>query len=171
LSNPDPNNDWSELSMCFCLYFQMNSFLSISLFEFQNSLPHLSSVSADCPNMQLALSCHLKTAWTLFVLTFLHLSVSLLNFVTETRQQENIMHNTATLSEARYKLAAASAGELVFFADGVVPSWVGQTVTNRVDIHDVTRGSWTTTSLSVARDGLAAASILNYLYFGGGWYY
>jgi hypothetical protein len=51
---------------------------------------------------------------------FLHLSVSLLNFVTETQQQQqlNITHTTATLSQARWFLAATSSGELVFFGGG-----------------------------------------------------
>jgi hypothetical protein len=46
-------------------------------------------------------------------------SAGLLNFVTETQQQQgNITHTTTTLSQARYLLAATSSGELVFFAGG-----------------------------------------------------
>jgi hypothetical protein len=77
------------------------------------------------------------------IVVFLHMSVGLLNFVTETQQQQgNIIHTTATLSQARWKLAATSSGELVFFAGGrnsTGPS-------DRVDIYDVTSGSWTTTA-------------------------
>jgi hypothetical protein len=62
-----------------------------------------------------------KNMWIIFVLNILmllHLSVSLLNFVTETQQQENVIHSATTLSEARGYLAAISSGELVFFAGG-----------------------------------------------------
>jgi hypothetical protein len=49
----------------------------------------------------------------------LHLSVGLLNFVTETQQQQaNITHIITTLNEARERLAATSSGELVFFGGG-----------------------------------------------------
>jgi hypothetical protein len=67
------------------------------------------------------MSCYLEKEWTLrvFIVVFLHLSVGLLNFVRETQQQErNIIHTTTTLSQARYRLAATSSGELVFFAGG-----------------------------------------------------
>jgi hypothetical protein len=43
---------------------------------------------------------------------FSHVLIGLLNFVTETQQQGNIIHTTATLSQARYSLAAASSDEL-----------------------------------------------------------
>jgi hypothetical protein len=51
----------------------------------------------------------------IIVVVFFHLSVGLLNFVTETQQQQNIIHTTTILSEARWFLASTS-GELVFFA-------------------------------------------------------
>jgi hypothetical protein len=48
---------------------------------------------------------------------FLHMSVGLLNFVTEA-QQRNITHTTTTLSEVRSRLISTSSNELVFFGDG-----------------------------------------------------
>jgi hypothetical protein len=46
---------------------------------------------------------------------FRHLLVGLVNFVTESQQQQegNITQTTTTLSQARYVLAATSSGELV----------------------------------------------------------
>jgi hypothetical protein len=100
----------------------------------------------------------------IFVLC-LHVSVGLLNFVTETQQQQNITHTTTTLSEARGYLTATSSGELVFFAGGrnsTGPS-------NQVDIYNVTSGSWTTATLSIPRRELVATSSQNLVFFGGGW--
>jgi hypothetical protein len=73
--------------------------------------------------MQHLLNGCLKSSCFTFVLIFvmsLHLSVGLLNFVTETQQQQqaNITHIITTLHEARERLAATSSGELVFFGGG-----------------------------------------------------
>jgi hypothetical protein len=103
-----------------------------------------------------------------FVVVFLYVSVGLLNFVkTETHQQQerNITHTTTTLSQARYRLASTSSGELVFFAGGWTET--GQ-ASDRVDIYNVTSGSWTTSTLSVRRAELAATSSQNLVFFGGG---
>jgi hypothetical protein len=55
----------------------------------------------------------------------------------ETHQQGNIINRTtATLSEARYWLAATSSGELVFFAGGL--NATGPSA--RVDILNVSSG-------------------------------
>jgi hypothetical protein len=103
--------------------------------------------------------------WTVFVM-FLQMSVGLLNFVTETQQQQgNITHTTTTLSQARYALAATSSGELVFFGGGYDST--GQP-SDRVDIHNVTSGSWTTSTLSIPRRALGATSSQNLVFFGGG---
>jgi hypothetical protein len=78
---------------------------------------------------------------------FIHMSVGLLNFVTETQQQQKqqqlgkIIHTTTTLSHPRHGLVATSSGELVFFAGG--NSSTG--ASDRVDIYNVTSGSWATT--------------------------
>jgi tRNA A-37 threonylcarbamoyl transferase component Bud32 len=74
------------------------------------------------------------------------------------------MHTTAGLSEAREGLAATSSGELVFFGGGrnaTGPS-------DRVDICNVTSGSWTTATLCVPRAALTAASSGNLVLFAGG---
>jgi hypothetical protein len=95
-----------------------------------------------------------------------HVSVVLLNFVTETQQQQgNITHTTTTFSEARSRLASTSLGELVFFSGG--QDATGQP-SDRVDIYNVTSGSWTTTTLSIPRYYLAATSSQNLVFFGGG---
>jgi hypothetical protein len=72
---------------------------------------------------------------------------------------------TTTLSQARYVLAATSSGELVFFAGG----YNSTGPSNRVDIYNVTSGSWTTSTLSIPRVDLAATSSQNLVFFGGGW--
>jgi hypothetical protein len=87
---------------------------------------------------------------SVFIVVFLYMSVGLLNFVTETQQQPegNITHTTSTLSQGRYGLAATSSGELVFFGGG----YNGTGPSYRVDIYNVTSGSWTTNTLSIARE-------------------
>jgi hypothetical protein len=80
-------------------------------------------------------------------------------------QQQQFIQTTATLSQARGEPVAASLGELVFFAGG------GTSFTSpsdRVDIHNVTNGSWTTATLSVPRTGLAATTSGNLIFFAGG---
>jgi hypothetical protein len=76
-----------------------------------------------------------------------------------------ITHTTTTLSQDRYDLAATSSGELVFFAGG----YNGVFLSDRVDIYNVTSGSWTTATLSIPRRYLAATSSQNLVFFGGGW--
>jgi hypothetical protein len=93
-----------------------------------------------------------------------HINLILLNYVTETQQQGSIIHTTTTLSQARYRLAATSSGELVFFAGG----YNSTGASDRVDIYNVTSGSWTTTTLSIPRRELAATSSQNRVFFGGG---
>jgi hypothetical protein len=69
-------------------------------------------------------------------------SVALLNFVANTQhqqqQQGNIFCVTIYFSQARSYLASTSSNELVFFAGGYI---TGQ-ASNRVDIYNVTNGSW-----------------------------
>jgi hypothetical protein len=114
----------------------------------------------------LVVSDRFKNMWMICVIfvVFLHLSVGLLNFVIETQQQENIIHTTTTLSEARCCLAATSSGELVFFGGGLNSTGPS----DRVDIYNVTSGSWTTATLSITRGELAATSSQNLVFFGGG---
>jgi hypothetical protein len=103
----------------------------------------------------------------LLIENYLFFSVFLnLNFV-ECKQQQriNLNHTTATLSEARCCLAATSLGELVFFAGG--ENTTGPSA--RVDMLNVSSGSWTTTTLSQPRSELAAtSSSRNLVFFGGG---
>jgi predicted Ser/Thr protein kinase len=93
-------------------------------------------------------------------------TVHFLNFVTS-QPQEYVTHATATLSQARYQLAATSSGELVFFGGG----WNATNpfiASNRIDICNVTLGIWTTATLSVPRGSLAAASLGNFVFFAEG---
>jgi Kelch motif len=72
---------------------------------------------------------------------------------------------TATLSQARYKLAAASAGPIAAFGGGqTVP---GSPVTT-VDLYNATTGIWTTSAISVPRALLAAAGAGTKIVFAGG---
>jgi hypothetical protein len=76
-----------------------------------------------------------------------------------------LVATTARLSEARYFLVAIPSGEHVFFGGGL--SATGPS--DRVDIYNVTSGSWTTAALSVPHCELAATSSGNLIFFGGGW--
>jgi hypothetical protein len=78
--------------------------------------------------------------------------------------QAGLTNTTATLSEARYWLAATSSGELVFFGGGRNATGASA----RVDIYNVTCGIWTTATLSVPRRKIAAASSGNLVFFAGG---
>jgi hypothetical protein len=105
-----------------------------------------------------------------FSLTFMLLNeiafMSLLLHVCA-QAQPNILHSTATLSDPRYSLAAASSNELVFFGGGMSAITMGPT--DRVDIYNVASGIWTTAILSIPRYYLAATSSGNLVFFAGGW--
>jgi hypothetical protein len=107
----------------------------------------------------------MKIIFMFFVV--LHVLVGLLNFGTETQQQQqgNINETTTTLSHVRCCLAATSSGEFVFFAGG----YNSTQASDRVDIYNMTSGSWTTSTLSIPRSDLAATSSQNLVFFGGGW--
>jgi hypothetical protein len=83
----------------------------------------------------------------------------------EAQQQGSIIHLTSQLSEARYSLAATSSGEIVFFGGGQNATGAS----DRVDIYNVSSGSWTTAILSIPRWGLAATSLGSLVFFAGGW--
>jgi hypothetical protein len=124
----------------------------------------------------LVVSDRFKNMWMICVIlvVFLHVLIGLLNFVTETQQQQqqqqqqgNIIHATTTLSQIRSNLASTSSGKLVFFGGGrVCDDYPCES--DRVDIYNVTSGSWTTTTLSIPRYQLAATSSQNLVFFGGG---
>jgi len=59
--------------------------------------------------------------------------------------QSGITQTTATLSEARSWLVAASSGDLIFFGGGL--NATGPSA--RVDICNMTNRSWTTATLSL----------------------
>jgi len=78
--------------------------------------------------------------------------------------QSGITQTTATLSQARWHLAATSSGDLVFFGGG----YKGTGASDLVDICNATSGSWTTATLSIPRYGLAATSAGSLVFFAGG---
>jgi hypothetical protein len=72
---------------------------------------------------------------------------------------------SASLSTARYSIAATSLGDKAFFAGG----GSGSSLSSAVDIFDGNSGNWTVSSLSQARSNLAAASAGGKALFGGGY--
>lgn len=74
---------------------------------------------------------------------------------------------TSTISQARGSLAAASAGNLLFFGGGNLQDNNGPSST--VDVYDVTTGQWLSPlQLSTARQDLSAASSGATVVFAGG---
>ena len=78
--------------------------------------------------------------------------------------------SAATLSNPRRSLAAAGLQNKVLFGGGgtLDKDGVCCVVSSRVDIYDISTGSWSQSELSVPRDGLAAAAIGNKILFAGG---
>jgi len=77
--------------------------------------------------------------------------------------------SSATLSQQRYSIAAASVGGYALFAGGTQPTPMGlPPQVSTVDIFNSGTGQWSTASLSSARLA-AATSVGNYALFGGGY--
>jgi hypothetical protein len=76
---------------------------------------------------------------------------------------------TATLSEPRHSLAATSVGSYALFAGGELAQ-LGSPgpASDRIDVYDASTGSWSQTTLSVARGDLAATTVGPYALFAGG---
>ncbi len=74
--------------------------------------------------------------------------------------------STATLTEARWNLAATAVGTKALFAGGV-SDW-GTPLLDVVDVYDDATGTWSTASLSQARAGLAATTVGTKAIFAGG---
>ena len=72
--------------------------------------------------------------------------------------------STASLSQARYGLAAASVGNKVLFGGGSE----GNVYSKVVDIYDTSTGVWSTANLSQARLWPSATSVGNKVLFAGG---
>jgi len=74
-----------------------------------------------------------------------------------------------TLSEARDPVVAAVSNKVVFaggYAFVCGPDW--SNLSSAVDIFDVVTGSWTSSRLSVPREGMAAVSAGNKIFLAGG---
>ena len=83
-----------------------------------------------------------------------------------------LIHTTATLSQARFDLAATTVGSKALFAGGD-SGWVSGCIvyfepSDVVDIYDTATDLWTTATLSQARTGLAATSVGSKAMFAGG---
>jgi N-acetylneuraminic acid mutarotase len=76
-----------------------------------------------------------------------------------------------TLSEGRYGIAVASAGNKIVFAGGNDGGGnpLGGEATSRVDIYDIVTHNWSTAELSVARMDMAVAVSGNKIFFAAGW--
>ena len=75
-----------------------------------------------------------------------------------------------TLSEARWNISVASAGNKILFAGGVASTtnpWGGYGST-RVDIYDIVTHIWSTAELSIGRYKMAVAVSGNKILFAGG---
>ena len=59
-------------------------------------------------------------------------------------------------------------GNKVLFAGGQIPENGNVSYSNGVDIYDTSTGSWSTATLSQGRYDLAATSVGNQVFFGGG---
>jgi hypothetical protein len=68
------------------------------------------------------------------------------------QQQQQLKMTTTTLSQSRGLLASTSTNQLVFFGGGVLSLIPTSKASDRVDIYNVLSGSWSTTSLSIARE-------------------
>jgi len=76
-----------------------------------------------------------------------------------------------TLSEARGKLSATSAGNKIYFAGGVKTLNGGSflSLSNTIDVFDVESSSWSTaTNLNEAKAGMASIAVGNKIWWGGG---
>lgn len=76
------------------------------------------------------------------------------------------------LSEARMNLCAVALGNKVLFAGGMkVAGFQNLVLSNKVDIYDVSSNSWSTATLSEARNGISATTAGNKIIFAGGDYF
>ena len=76
--------------------------------------------------------------------------------------------SVGNLSEKRYGVAVATVGTKIFFAGGHMGEQDPLTLYARVDIYDLSTGSWSTTELSEARTGIGAVVAGDKVYFAGG---
>jgi hypothetical protein len=79
------------------------------------------------------MSFNVPQFFLLFVLVFVF------PFLDGQQQEGNITHTTTTLSQARFRFASTSSGELVFFAGGNNSTGAS----DQVDIYNVTSENWT----------------------------
>ena len=73
-----------------------------------------------------------------------------------------------TLSQTRSALAIGAAGNKIVFAGGWIYPGNDVPSSTRIDIYDITTGTWTTAELSAGRFGSGVAVIGNKIFFGGG---
>ncbi|MES2773299.1 MAG: PKD domain-containing protein [Bacteroidota bacterium] len=91
-------------------------------------------------------------------------SVSLMNRPLVPAQLTSI----GSLSETRPGFAVAAAGNKILFAGGANSITSQNCITNRVDIYDITSGTWSITQLPTARSSAGTAVLGNKIFFAGG---
>ena len=70
-----------------------------------------------------------------------------------------------TLSELRYGVAVASAGNKILFAGGLLENWQ---YSSRIDIYDITSNTWSTSELTVPGYHIKAVACGNKIILAGG---
>jgi hypothetical protein len=134
---------------------------------------------AQNPNFRKIFFCHLthKKALQLFVAgmwtilrvllirALFNLECFLLLDCVKAQQQGNIIQTITILSQPRWQPSAISFSDTVIFAGGYIGT-IG--ASDRVDIYNVTKRSWTQSALSFPRAELAATFSQNLVFFGGG---
>ena len=73
-----------------------------------------------------------------------------------------------TLSQSRWGVAVAAAGNKIVFAGGWIDNGNSTPSSARVDIYDIATASWTTAQLTEGRFGIGVAVLGNKIFFGGG---
>ncbi len=73
--------------------------------------------------------------------------------------------STLHLSQKRIQMGSAASGSKVYFAGGII----GEFITPKVEIYDISSGVWTTAQLSAARSYPAGVAVGNKVLFAGGY--
>jgi hypothetical protein len=76
----------------------------------------------------------------------------------------------ATLSKARFGLAATTAGDKIYFAGGM-PDYREGPVLNTIDVYDNTTGSWSVSTLNEPKACMASIFKNGKIYWAGGFVY
>jgi hypothetical protein len=109
-----------------------------------------------------------KILLLLFVLSIVETSI--VSCKKENNKKRTVTSNLipfVTLSQGRYWISVASAGNKIVFAGGHKTDSYWEP-SSRVDIYDMITQKWTTAELSVPRYGMATVVAGNKIFFAGG---